>query len=109
MIEVILFIQSGDHGPVRLAGCTIRGVKRKLAALQEGNPELIHMRLAIRGDERTKTRLHMELDKVYRARDWFEPEALTMVPMTFVRHDYDESAERQRIAHIKLDEILRMP
>lgn len=109
MIEVILFVQSGENGPVRLVGCTKRSIKRTLTALQRGNPELVYLRMAISGDERTERRLHTEIDSVYRARDWYEPKALTMIPMTFRRHEYDQASERQRIASIKLDEILRQP
>lgn len=109
MIEVVLLIQSGDTGPIRLVGCAMRGIKRKLATLQDGSPELLHIRDAIRGDERTKTRLHMELDPHYRARGWYEPAALHAIGDTFIRHDIDENTERQRIASINLDEILRLP
>jgi hypothetical protein len=109
MTEVILFLQSGDDGPVRLVGVTERGMKRTLIALQRGNPELLRVRLAIRGDERTERRLHAAIDSHYRARDWYDPAAIGAVPATFLRHAYDERAERQRISRIELAEIVRRP
>lgn len=107
MTDLILVVQSGDRGPVRLVACTTRTMRRTLEVLQRGNPDLLHVRDAVSGDQRTERRLHQTIDAHYAARDWYEPAALQAIPATFLRHDYDREAERQRIAGLKLDEILR--
>lgn len=109
MTEIILVIQSGESGPISLAGVSARGMKRTLEALQRGNPEILHVRDAIKGDDRIMRRLHLTMDKHYRARDWYEPAALRAIDATFTRHDYDLRTERQRISRIELAEILKRP
>lgn len=109
MIEVILFVQSGDAGPVRLVGCAGRSIKRMIEALQRGNPEILHIRLAVSGDARVERRLHTTIDGEYLARDWYRPAALEMIPATFLRYRYDEVSERQRIARLKLRELTKRP
>jgi len=109
MTDVILLIQSGENGPVRLVPCTQRSMRRTLEALQRGNPEVLHVRDAIKGDDRTERRLHLAIDSHYRARDGYEPAAIATIPATFARHEYDAETERQRLASLRVDEILRRP
>jgi hypothetical protein len=106
-MSAILFIQSGDNGPVRLVSVQPRGIKRALEGLQRGNPEVLHIRLAIVGDERTERKLHTLIDAHYIARDWYEPVVVDMIPPTFTQLKYDGEAERQRVASLRLDEMLR--
>lgn len=109
MIDVILFVQSGDDGPVRLVGCTGRSINRTLAALQKGNPAILHIRKAIAGDERTEHRLHTEIDPHYLAREWYDPIALGVIPPTFLPFQYSERAERQRVLHLRVKEAMKRP
>ncbi len=109
MSDVILFLQSGDNGPVRLVKVSERAIKRNIDALQKGNPELLHMRMAVQGDERTEHRLHAEIDEHYLARDWYDPGVLKLIPTTFLRYKFDATAERQRISRMRLAEIVKRP
>lgn len=107
-MNLVLLLQSGDSGPVKVISATDRGMRRSVESLQRGNPQILHIRAVLDGDERLERRLHVAWEAHYRGRDWYEPVVLGLVPLDAPRYgDHDEYEEQRRIAALGLDDLVR--
>lgn len=108
-MQVVLLLQAGDDGPVKIVGATDKQLKRVVNNIQHGCPEIVHVRAVLDGDERLERRLHVLFETQHRARDWYRPEILSLVPADVPRTDdlSLQDDEQQRIDSMHLDELMR--
>lgn len=104
-MNVVYVVQSGEAGPVGLGTCGDRALRRRLATLQLGNPELLRVRLLLDGDERLERALRERLRAQRLRGDWFAPAALELIPPDVPRVPLDAGAEARRIAALTLAEL----
>lgn len=106
-MNVTYLLQVGDHGPVIVGTCTERGFTRRLNTIQSYNPEVLHIREYLDGDERLVHHLHVTLDQHHVRGDWYDAACLADVPAELVRLEYDREAEQRRIDMLEVDDLLR--
>ncbi len=104
-MNVVYVLQSGAGGPVAFGSCAERGLRRRLAALQQGNPELLHLRLLLDGDERLVRALQERFAAARLRGDWYPAAVLERIPATAPRLALDHSAEARRLAAMTLAEL----
>lgn len=104
-MNVVYLVQSGVDGPVAVGTCSDRGLRRRLAALQQGNPEVLHLRALLDGDERLERTLHVRFAPHRLRAGWYRPVALDDVPPDLPRLPFDASAEARRLAAMTLAEL----
>ncbi len=102
-MQLVLLIQSGDGGPVKLVGATDRNLERVIERLQHGNPELLRVRDVLDGDERLEEWLATHFAGRRLSRGWYEPGVLDDVPGDVARYGgYDDFDEQRRLAAARL-------
>lgn len=99
-MQVVLLIQAGDDGPVKIVQSTDRAMLRAVARLQEGSVPLLHIRAVLDGDERLEVRLRRELRRHHSDRDWYDAAALDGVPDDVARLELHD--EQRRVAIVEL-------
>jgi hypothetical protein len=104
-MNVVYLLQSGEDGPVTLGVCSDRALRRRIAALQAGNPELLRLRALLDGDERLERALHGRFGAQRIRGDWYAPAVLGAVPADAPRVPLDASAEARRLAAMTLAEL----
>lgn len=98
-MQLVLLVQSGDDGPVKIAGATDRNLERVVNRLQLGNPEQLHVRKALDGDERLEKMLTESFAGHRLPRGWYAPTVLDLVPGDVAHYEgFDDFDERRRIA-----------
>lgn len=107
-MNLVLLLQSGETGPIKIVCATERGMRRTVETLQRGNPELLHIRYALDGDERLARRLHVQFEAHHAGRDWYQPAILGQIGLDIPRWpDFDADGERRRIAALGLDVLTK--
>lgn len=104
-MNLVLLLQAGDDGPVKIVRATDkpRSIERTVKRIQEGSPAWVHVRAVLDGDERLEAILHMAFLAHALERDWYEPEALALVPDDIPRFDgYDDEDESRRMAVLRM-------
>lgn len=86
---------------------TDKGLKRRLAALQHGNPELLTITHLFDGDERLERSLHVRFSDYHLRGDWYRHEILDNLPDDLPRVPFDPDAERRRLAAEELRDLGR--
>lgn len=105
-MNLVYIIQSGDDGHVSLGTATDRGLHRKIAALQRGNPEVLAIRHLYDGDERLERELHVRWTSHRYRGDWYHPAALEDLPDVPELH-HDDNSETRRRASLELADLAR--
>lgn len=67
----VYFIQQGDEGPIKIGYA--RDVPSRLEALQVGNAELLHVRLAVAGVVADERAFHEQFEFAHIRGEWFRP------------------------------------
>lgn len=103
-MNIVLLIQAGKNGPVKIVTATDKGQRRVVEALQRGNHELLTVRAVLDGDERIERRLHVAWEDRGLGRDWYERAVLDEVPPE-IAHDplFDEHEEARRVRALALE------
>lgn len=100
-VHIIYLIQSGEAGPV-LIGITgaggsvaVAAVRRRVAALQHGNPEELHIRKLIAGDQLLERQLHVRFADHAVRDDWYAAAILDDLPDDLT---YLDDEDRRRLS-----------
>lgn len=103
-MNLVLLIQSGENGPVRIAQATDKNMRKTLVKGQEWSAQTLHIRAVLDGDERLVARLAEHFETAGRERwlGWYEAGVLNIVPSDVPVHDYDPEDEAQRVALVEL-------
>ena len=73
---VVYLVQSGEDGPVKIGTSTLGGLRRRLDALQIGNPVPLLLRAVFAGDRREERELHGRFAAAHVGGEWFLPAVL---------------------------------
>lgn len=106
-MQVVYLLQAGDAGPVHIGTCTERGFRRRLDTIQAHNPEILHVRELLDGDERLARHLHVTLDQHHIRGDWYAAACLADIPSDLERVGYDQDAEERRRLALEMTDMLR--
>lgn len=102
-MHLILLVQSGDDGPVKVVLADSRSFQKTVAGLQHGNPEWLHLRAVLDGDERLEAHLHSVFAAWRRTRGWYAAGVLEQVPGDVAYYsDHDEEDEQRRLAAARI-------
>ncbi len=105
-MHVILLLQAGDDGPVKMVVATDKGIERATARVQYGCPEWVHVRGVLDGDERLEAVLGMTFADHMRDTGWYGRAVLDLVPDDIARYGgFDGDDERRRIAILRMGAI----
>jgi hypothetical protein len=104
-MNVVYVLQSGTRGPIAFGCCAERALRRRLTALQQGNPELLYLRLLLDGDERLLRSLRERFAPARLRGDWYAADVLGRIPASAPRLALDDSAEARRLAAMTLAEL----
>jgi hypothetical protein len=99
-MNVVVLIQSGDGGPVRIVPATDKNYQRRVLALQAGSVPLLRICAVLDGDERLERTLRRAWIDARRDRDWYEPTVLDAIPGDVERLELHD--EERRIAIVDL-------
>ncbi len=99
-MNVVLLIQAGDSGPVKIMQSTDKAMVRAVGRLQDGSVDLLHIRAVLDGDERLEVRLRRELHRHRGDRGWYAPAVLEHVPDDVARLELHD--EGRRVAMVEL-------
>ena len=100
-MQVVLLVQAGDDGPVRLVPATDKNLTRVVARLQEGSVPLLHVRATLDGDERLQLRLRRDLAAWRGERDWYAPAALDAIGGDIGRLETHDEARRVALVELR--------
>lgn len=70
---MIYFIQSGDSGPIKIGLCQDGGLRRRIQALQTGNPARCTVLGTMAGDVEREKAIHYDLREHRIRGEWFAP------------------------------------
>jgi hypothetical protein len=73
----VYFVQSGDAGPIKIGFAF--DIEKRLAQLQVGNPETLHLRGAYRGTIDAEVDEHERFDASRLRGEWFHPTSELLV------------------------------
>lgn len=99
-MNVVLLIQAGDSGPVKIMQSTDKAMVRAVGRLQDGSVDLLHIRAVLDGDERLEVRLRREFARQSGDRGWYGPGVLERVPDDVARLELHN--EGRRVAMVEL-------
>lgn len=100
-MNVVLIIQAGDDGPLRIVPATDKSLVRVVARLQDGSVPLLHVRATLDGDERLQLRLRRDLHAHRGERDWYAAEALEAIDDDIGRLELHDEARRVALVELR--------
>ena len=96
-MSIVYLIQAGNDGPVLIGHApTHSQMRRRISRLQEGNPQPLHLRHTLDGDQQLERHLHVRFEAQHVRGDWYQPTVLEQLPdnLTTTSPDDDQAARQ---------------
>lgn len=89
-MSFVYFIQAGEDGPIKI-GLAARP-EHRLRGLQTAHYEILHLRLALHGNEQDEARLHRQFRDCRLVGEWFAPTERLLELISRLRAVQDDAA-----------------